>query len=73
MTPLHKAVARATDILHRGKNLVVKMTPEGIYIKGARERWTTAYLVPWQMIYDLGGKLRAMQLRAEKKARRKQR
>lgn len=71
MTPLHKEIARITDILHRGKLLVIKIAPEGLYIKGARERWSTAYLVPWQATYDLGAKMKAAVIREEKRLKRK--
>lgn len=71
MTPLGKDVTRVTQVFHRGRVLVVRMSPEGLYIKGARERWSSAYLVPWAMANDLGAKLKARRDREEKLARRK--
>lgn len=73
MTELTKEVTRITQVLHRGGVLVVKMAPEGIYLKRARERWSSAMLVPWNAAYDVGAKLKARREREEKAARRKAR
>lgn len=71
MTPLNKDVTRVTQVFHRGRVLVVRMSPEGIYIKGARERWSSAYLVPWTAAFDVGAKLKARRDREEKASKRK--
>lgn len=73
MTSLQKEVTRITQVMHRGGLLVVKMAPEGIYIKRARERWSSAMLVPWTAAYDVGAKLKVRREREEKAARRKER
>lgn len=73
MTPLTKAVTRITDTVSRGRTLVAKMSPEGVYIKGAGERWSSAYLVPWAAAYDLGARLKARAVREELATRRRQR
>jgi hypothetical protein len=73
MTPLSKAINRSVGVLHRGRALVVRVAPEGIYTKGARERWSSAYLVPWTALDDLGARLKARRDAEDKKQRRRAR
>lgn len=70
-TELTKPVTRSIPILHRGRTLVARMAPEGVYIKGARERWSSAYLVPWAALYDCGAKLKVLAKKREKAIKRK--
>lgn len=61
-----------TSLVIKGKFVVAKMTEEGIYIKREKERWQTAYLVPWRAVYDVGGKLKAREIKEERAKRRKE-
>lgn len=71
-TSLTKPVTRILeDIYERGRPLMVRLTREGIYVKRTGERWTTAYLCPWQAAYTVGAKIRAREIQAERVAKRK--
>lgn len=70
MTPLDRDVVRVTGVLHRGRLLVCRVAKEGVWTKGLRERWSSAYLVPWAALDDVGAKLKARRDREEKKLRR---
>lgn len=71
MLNIQKPITRRTTTLYGHRSIIVRMMPEGIYLKEDGRRWTSAYLVPWGAVYSLGGKLRAQQIKAEKLARRK--
>lgn len=51
--PLIKPISRLTETINRGRQLLFKAAKEGIYIKGLGERWSSAYLVPWEAVDDL--------------------
>jgi len=71
MTPLTKPVTRSLDAINRGRRLVTRITPEGVYTKGQGERWSSAYLVPWNAVDDLGARLLARRRKEEKRLRKK--
>ena len=73
MTPLKNAVTHSTGTIVRGRELIARMAPEGVYLKGSGQRWSSAYLVPWGALYDLGGRLKARMLHEERIQKRKAR
>lgn len=73
MTPIRTEVVRLTGAINRGRLLVAKMAPEGMWIKGFLERWSSAYLVPWGALDDLGARLKARRDQTEKEQRKKKR
>lgn len=57
----------------RGRQLIARMTAEGMLVKLEKERWSSAYFVPWKAVYDVGGKMKAQTIRAERARKRKER
>ena len=55
------------------KQAVARMTTEGVWIKLEKERWTTAYLVPWRALYSVGGKMKADEIKKARAEKRKMR
>jgi len=73
-TELRKMVTRLVETFYvKGRPLVVKMTMEGIYLKRQKERWSSAYFVPWQAMYVYGARIRALQIMDARKAKKKAR
>lgn len=70
MTPLSKPVRRSL-MTPQGKQLVVTMSPEGLYVREKLRR--TSYLLPWGAAYIRAALLHAERERADKIARRKAR
>lgn len=69
-----KQIARVLDhVLIRGRRGVVRIAPEGVYIKRERERWGSAYFVPWMAVYSVGAKMKLDAKKKEKAAKRKAR
>lgn len=71
MTPLNKSVTRLTADFVGRHQLVIRAAPEGVWIKEQGRRWTSAFLAPYSAIYHMAAKLKARQIQAEKKAKRK--
>jgi hypothetical protein len=58
--PMRKPIVRELDAV-RGRALVARFLRDGIQIERKGERWTTtACFVPWQAIYNVGARLRAI-------------
>lgn len=36
----------------RGKTLIARMSPEGVYIKRENGRWSKAFFLPWRSVFD---------------------
>lgn len=53
----------------RGRELVVELTPHECIIREAGRR--TGYAVPWRAVYETGARLKAIEQRAEKAARKR--
>lgn len=64
--PVRREVTR-----ERGRDLIVRLAPEGIYLREKGRR--TAYLLPYGVAYVRGAMLAADQLRRDKAAARKER
>lgn len=60
------------DVFYRNRRLVARMAPEGVYVKTERERWSSAYFIPWMAVHSVGAKLKAKALKEEKIRRRKE-
>lgn len=75
MTPITRArpITRDLELRHRGRDLVARVGAEGVYLKGARQRWATALFLSWAAAYDVAAKIRAVQIREERAAERKAR
>jgi hypothetical protein len=67
---LLRSIIRDTLTKWRGRDLVIKVTREGLRIKGRREHWENAPLLPWGTAYDVAQKLGAEERRAAARARR---
>ncbi len=52
---------RRTGLPFQGKEMIIRITPQGIWVKLERERWDNAVFVPYDAIYSLGSKLKAME------------
>lgn len=53
----------------RGRPVVFRASNVGIEIKLKGERWSSAYLVPWETIYFRGAALRAAEEKPARKVR----
>ncbi len=51
---------RRTGLEFNGKEMVIRISPQGIWVKLERERWDNAVFVPYDAIYSVGSKLKAM-------------
>lgn len=67
-----KHVTRIIDGVYprKGKRLIARMAADGVYVKLEKERWTSAYFIPWMAIYSVGGKLKAQEIKAQRKLKR---
>lgn len=66
--PIERALTRATDT--KGKPLVARVSPEGVYLKPKGTRWENAYFVPWGTIYMEGAARKARETKLEREAAR---
>lgn len=71
MTPLRKPILRDLEITWRRNDLVARIASDGVYMKGRRQRWTSAAFLPWQSIYDTAVIRKASELRRTRAAARK--
>ncbi len=53
-----------TSAVHRGRTLVVSIEPHDVLIREKGRR--LVYAVPWLAVYELGQKLVALELRAQR-------
>ncbi len=70
MTPLTKPVTRDTQFPYRGKNLIMRATAQGVLMKLAGQRWDSAYLAPWEAVYEMACRLQARVDTPQKVAKR---
>lgn len=56
----------------RGKTLIARMSPEGVYIKRDHSRWSNALFLPWKSVFDYGAIRYANEQKRLKKERRQQ-
>ena len=73
MTPLDRSITRDLNLLHRRQWLVARVSVEGVYIKGKKQRWSSAYLLPWAAAYDAAVKMKVLEEQAARRARRRKR
>jgi hypothetical protein len=74
VTDLTKAIERKLlTFSERGRTVIVRITGEGIYMKQAGQRWSSAVLCPWAAAHSVAHKLSAQHLRDERRARRRTR
>ncbi len=52
---------RRTGLDFQGKEMIIRISPQGIWVKLERERWDNAVFVPYDAIYSVGSKLKAME------------
>ena len=69
---LRRQIVRQLDaVLVHCRSLVVRVRRDGIEVKRKGERWNpSAYFVPWQSVYAVGARLRAIENARERAARR---
>lgn len=71
MTDLTRAVERRLlTFSERGRPVVVRVAPEGIYLKAAGRRWSNAVLLPWGAAWSVACKMEVERKRRERRARR---
>lgn len=71
MTDLTRTVERHVEtFMDRGRTMIVRMAPEGIYMKQKGQRWTSAVFLPWGAAWSVGCKMAAAKAREERRARR---
>ncbi len=71
MVPINRPITRDTGVTYQRQHLVIRITREGVYIKGMRQRWGSAALVDWASLASVGWKIRAKHLRYERAAKRR--
>lgn len=71
MTPLRKPILRDLEITWRRNDLVARIAGDGVYMKGRRQRWSSAVFLSWQSIYDTAVIRKATELRRARAAARK--
>lgn len=72
MINLNKAIYRSLSLVHRKADLQAKFSPEGIYLKGRGQHWTSAVFLPWASVYDYAALATAKRLKEEARERRRQ-
>jgi len=70
VTNLTKSIERRLlTFSERGHAVVVRVTGEGIYMKQAGQRWSSAVLCPWAAAFSVACKLEVQRKRAERRGR----
>ncbi len=58
MTDITKNITRNTRHKYRdNKDLIVRLTPQGVLIKLSGQAWSKAALAPFEAVYDMAQKL----------------
>ncbi len=71
MTDLRKPIERRLSTFQdRGRDVVVRITAEGVYLKQTGQRWTSAVLCPWAAAFSVACKIAADHERRARGARR---
>lgn len=73
MTPMRRHVVRDLEFIYRREELVARMAPEGVYLKGKGRRWTSGIFLSWASVYDFGAIVKSKRIREERAAKRKAR
>lgn len=74
MTDLTRTVERRLlTFRERGRTVVVRMAGEGLYLKAAGRRWSSAVFLPWGAAWSVACKMEADRKRRERRARRRER
>ena len=66
-----RAITRKLLVFEHGKQLVVKITAEGVYFKHDKERWKSALFLPWMSGFTQAAIRRANEIRKERAEKRK--
>lgn len=70
MKPDGEPVMRATRVKYRGKEIVVGITPYGVIVGELGQRRTSYYEIPAEALMEVGGKMKALQDRKDKAAKK---
>lgn len=65
-----KCIVRKLPVHERGRQLVVKISAEGVYYRWEGQRWSSALYLPWMMGYTRAAWRRAEELKKERAAKR---
>lgn len=70
MMGLTKNITRDTLHNYRGKNLIMRVTAQGVLMKLMGQRWSNAVLAPFEAMYEMGCRLQVRSEQPQKPVRK---